>query len=432
MIFTMSRQAKFKISGLLKRQVIDLREGGLSIWIRKIATLSSIILSWALFPFMFFFMIFIRILKPILYIRFLRLESGRIGHFAGNTEVYLCERDAGLHDRRISDIFYHTHEICNRQLKVMWERTLPVSPVASLILDRIKPWLPVNKEHFVTIVSSDVSSDLDFYSLFARMRPHLHFTAAEEETGIHKLRDLGLSEKAPFICFYTRDSAYLKNVEPGKDWCYHDYRDSKIASYIRAAEKLTQKGYYMIRMGSVVAEKLNTDDPRIIDYAVNGRTDFLDIFLSAKCRFFLGSTGGLNAVPRIFRRPVAYVNFIPLNNRHVFLCTPQSLIIPKKLWSREKKRLLTFREVVDLGADKIYNGKDYETLGLEVVDNTPEEIAALALEMDDRLDGKTIGTAEDEELQKRFWSICGLNGTGKTPPAQIGREFLRQNRELLE
>lgn len=61
-------------------------------------------------------------------------------------------------------------------------------------------------------------------------------------------------------------------------------------------------------MGVIVKEALNTTNPMIIDYATKSSTDFLDIYLGAKCRFFLGSTGGINAVPRIFQRPVAYVN----------------------------------------------------------------------------------------------------------------------------
>ncbi len=42
------------------------------------------------------------------------------------------------------------------------------------------------------------------------------------------------------------------------------------------------------------------------------RTDFMDIYLSAKCKFFITSGVGLMAIPMIFRRPLLCVNYIPL------------------------------------------------------------------------------------------------------------------------
>ena len=65
------------------------------------------------------------------------------------------------------------------------------------------------------------------------------------------------------------------------------------------------------------------------------------------------------------------------------------------------------------------------------------EIAALALEVDDRINGMWEPTEEDEYLQRRFWSrfeslfeISRLqHGVLLT---RIGSEFLRQNRELLD
>ena len=71
-------------------------------------------------------------------------------------------------------------------------------------------------------------------------------------------------------------------------------------------------------------------------------------------------------------------------------------------------------------------------VGIEVIENTPEEILAVAVEMDERLKGIWRTTEEDEELQRRFWSLSKPSELNRVFVARIGAEFLRQNRELLE
>ena len=66
------------------------------------------------------------------------------------------------------------------------------------------------------------------------------------------------------------------------------------------------------------------------------------------------------------------------------------------------------------------------------MENTPEEITNLVLEMDKRLEGEWLIHKEDEELQKRFWSFFKKNDLNQVFLARIGADFLRQNRDLLE
>ena len=46
----------------------------------------------------FFAVITIRLIRPWILVRFQALGSTRIGHFAGNVEMYLCERDAKINE----------------------------------------------------------------------------------------------------------------------------------------------------------------------------------------------------------------------------------------------------------------------------------------------------------------------------------------------
>jgi len=297
-----------KSVSFLNRQFKQISVGGWSVFFRKPLKLISPVCETILLLPAALAVLIVRALSPFVIIRFGHLDSGRIGHFAANTEVYLCERDAGMHGKRVVDIFYHRLPACNEQLKKMWDRVLPVFNLASL-LDRVNRFIPGGREH---IIPRRDHQDRDIYGLVSRTKPHLSFTHAEESLGFCKLSELGIPRDKPFVCFYVRDSAYLKAKFPHIDWSYHDYRDSSIHDCIPAAEELTRRGYFMIRMGAIVQERINSANPMIIDYAINGRSDFLDVYLSSKCRFFVSSPVGLASLPMIFRRPIAWVNFIPL------------------------------------------------------------------------------------------------------------------------
>jgi putative glycosyltransferase (TIGR04372 family) len=406
----------FDLAGFLHSQTGDIRRGGLGVLAWKFFLLLLTTLALLAIP-------LVRALRPLVLIRFGIIGSERIGR-AGNTELYLCERDAGMCPPRTIDIFYHMLPIDNRQLKKMRNRVLNISFAASL-LHRANRLLPGYEPHTVSM-----PSDEDIHGLLERTPAHLSFTPEEERRGFEMLRELGVPDEAPFICFHARDAAYLEEKFPNRKWRYHDFRDSNIENYVPAAEELARRGYYLIRMGAVVKEALKTANPKIIDYAKIGRNDFMDIFLSAKCRFFIGSAAGLTAIPRIFRRPVVYANFAHLG--FLLTCTPRSLVIMKKLWLSSERRFLTFREMVDSGVGRFGRKEQYDRLGIAIIENTPGEITDLTLEMDDWLKGEWQTSEEDEELQRRFRSILIPDKRHEKIGVRIGTEFLRQNRELLK
>ena len=375
----------------------------------------------------------LRALRPLVLVRFGRLPGGAIGLDAGSTELYLCERDAGLHPERTLDVFYCTDRIPSHQLKKMWQRTLNVLPLVGL-LSSANSMLPGGAPHTIRF-----PTDMDFNGVIPQSRAHLLFKAGEERLGQSGLRALGVPQDAPFVCIYARDTGY-KGRDTGHRWSSelnldeslnHGYRNASIQNFVPAAEELARRGYFVIRMGAVVNETLETANPMIIDYASTARSDFMDIYLCAHCSFFLGGNGGLNAVPRIFRRPVLSDNFVPLALDNLLTLYPGSLLIPKKLWHREMHRFMTFKEFLEIPRGNWGWARHYERIGVDVVENTPEEIYAVAMEMDDRLQGTWRAAEEDEELQQRFWSLLKIREPTEEFRPRMGAEFLRNNRELL-
>ncbi len=271
--------------------------------------------------------------------RYARLMNCRIGHLAANTEVYLCQQDAGLHpDDTVFFFGWPNH--CNEQLAAMWARTLPMVAAP-----------PEN----AYIVDLQGNGDADNHALLRRSDPHLSFTAEEEERGARLMVGLGITH--PFVALHVRDHAYLK--------CgYHDYRDADVADYRLAAEWLADQGYTVVRMGAVVAAPLVSGHPRVIDYATTGRSDFMDIYLSAKCDWMISTGSGIDAVAAIFRRPLLICDLVPFTGA-TLTWGKQDMAYGKHI----------FRNGVEIhDAPVLYETQQYAQAGLTIQNMTPDEI----------------------------------------------------------
>ena len=249
---------------------------------------------------------------------------------------------------------------------------------------------------------------------------------------------MGLPVGAPFVCIIARDSAYLMSHQPETDFSYHNHRDVDINNYVLAAEELGKRGYYVFRMGAEVEKPLNSSHHRVIDYASSGmRSDFMDVYLGAKCAFCLSSYTGYDSVAAIFRRPLAFVDHAPLG----YLVTYQqtTIGIVKRLNTIEDQNL-SLKETLASGVAFAMSDSDYESKGLCLIDNTPEEIRDVVIEMDERLNGTWQSHEDDEKLQQKFWKIFPTNAvdSAKGRPlhgvikSRFGASFLRNNRWWLE
>ena len=199
-------------------------------------------------------------------------------------------------------------------------------------------------------------------------------------------------------------------------------------NYLPAAEYLANRGIYAIRMGYMVEKELPMVHPKIIDYASQHRTDFGDIYLVAKCKFYLAAPGGLQSLPWVFHVPMAYANTVPIKHKPL---RKGDIFIPSKLWDRKTSRLLTFREQIDSGAEEWFDTSIYAKYGIDVIENTEDEILDLAKEIDGRLNGTWIYSKEDERLQSEFRELWPSNHISFGFPSRIGSSFLSENRELL-
>ena len=136
------------------------------------------------------------------------------------------------------------------------------------------------------------------------------------------------------------------------------------------------------------------------------RNDFMDVFLGAKCSFCLTTGLGFDEIPHVFRRPMIILA-IPFG--HFRSHTDKNLILTKHHYLKKENRRLTLSEIFSYGVAFVYRSEIFEQKGVELIDNTPEEIKDAAIEMVEYLEQKKKLSKEEEELQKTFKNLYSHN-----------------------
>jgi len=151
-------------------------------------------------------------------------------------------------------------------------------------------------------------------------------------------------------------------------------------------------------------KKLISNNKKIIDYSYSKfRSDFMDIFLSSKCSFTISNSAGLDALSKLFRKPIVWVNFVPIawlpafNANYVYLF--------KKHFSIKLDRELSLKEIFDYEVAGSLNSEMYKKKGIKLVENSPQEISDAALELDDMIKEKNFYYKNQENNNKLFWNI---------------------------
>lgn len=360
-------------------------------------------------------------LRPFLKLKIGRLRYDRIGNLAVNTELFLRQR--ALRDDGARRVFL-SGTPCNRQLLTMIRRRLSVveSPPLAKGYEICRDLLDATHFH------ESLTYRFTEFDLFDGGPPSLSFTEEEEARGRAALRAMGIGPSDWFVCLHNRDSAYLDASQPGGKWGYHDYRDCLLENFLPAADYVAERGGFVLRMGQAVKEPLAGVRPRLIDYTSLHRSDFLDVYLLAKCRFMIGSDAGLAQVPVIFNRPVVNTN-VPFIDWASF--RSEDIFIQKRLFSEAEGRALSYPEILARGWQRFYRTEWLDERRLRLIENTGEDILEAVREMHERLEGRLVYTAEDDALQVRYRALLGPAHVFHGFRSRLGRDFLYKNKELI-
>jgi putative glycosyltransferase (TIGR04372 family) len=246
-------------------------------------------------------------------------------------------------------------------------------------------------------------------------KPLLKLTDHELTAGQKILKIFGIEPTDWFVGLHVREGAKGGEMRSGPD--------SDISTYYEAIKRVTDRGGWVIRMG-IGGTPLRPMD-RVWDYAnSNHQCDWMDVFLWAKCRFFIGTSSGPLCVPPTFGRPVLLTNATTLGytlNYH------NSMLIPKLLWSKSKNRYLTYREIF-YGPYAWSVRPNYDDGDVFLVSNTPEELAGAVEEMFIKLENVNI-FAKKTQAQMSFENIrLPFNNTSQ---GVLAESFLKLHEDLL-
>jgi thioesterase domain-containing protein len=83
------------------------------------------------------------------------------------------------------------------------------------------------------------------------------------------------------------------------------------------------------------------------------------------------------------------------------------------------------------GAQDFVTNQEYVAAGIELEQNSPDEITAMVAEMIDRIEGRTIGTDSDRALQERMRAHIARSVRFRDWQFEASPSFLRKHQSLL-
>ncbi|MDA9625130.1 TIGR04372 family glycosyltransferase [Candidatus Pelagibacter bacterium] len=377
-------------------------------------------------PITIIFGIFIKIIKPILIVRWSHLINTRIGHYLTNPDLYLLEKKDKIQSQNIKyfDIFYKPGLIsCNKQIDKMWSQKLNILPwflIYPLEFLRKRGLIFSNENTFKT-------SARDINNLIDTSKPNLKFSNNEILKGEKFLESQGLSPNDRFVCLMARDEAYLN-----KNYEYHYFRNANIENYKKSCEFLNSKNIFVFRMGKKVKKKISFQSKKTIDYANSDlRNDFLDIYLGSKCLFWLSTGSGIDSTAQVFRKPIAYTNQVPIG--HITTYQKNALVIFKHYFDSLTHEKIKYSDLIKKNLAFAYSGDQFIKNNIYIKDNSENEILELTKEMISRIENSFWSHyPKNKDKQVKFWQkfpyIKELHGT---ITSNIGKNFIDKNENLI-
>lgn len=291
----------------------------------------------------------------------------------------------------------------------------------------------VFRRQFTEKILAEISMEDSFFS-FIRLEP------AERARG--KAEYLQMGGGQDFVCLSGRDGFYVNHkYGTDKNFLIDEYRNSDIETRRVAVDYLQQQSIQVVRMGAGVQKEFSCAN--VIDYASKYHSEFMDIYLSANCKFFVSDLNGIQSLAALFFKPIVITNAGLLTTRYDYMPIfkqKTDIAILKKFWNPKEKRYLTIREMMKYEVESSFSKSIiavfylYKKQGIIPVENTPEEIRDVIQEMNERLDGTYSESEEDRILQAKYRKIVDdyPKGDNVLSHWRLGADFLRNNQWLLD
>lgn len=225
--------------------------------------------------------------------------------------------------------------------------------------------LPYKNNYYLTNYA------INFYRQDAKLNLKFNYFKMSKydiKEGWKKLKKFGINKNNWFVVLHIRDTDDT-----------HNFRNSNPLSYVEAIKCIISNGGYVIRIGRNERTKL----PKIkglIDYPFSDiKSDFMDIFLTANCKFFMGTSSGPAAVSQYFNKPLLLVNCLPVAG--YFELKKQDMFLPKILRDKNSKKVINLKRYFNLPINNYLEDNAFKKNKIMITDNSVNELKLSALEM---------------------------------------------------
>ena len=220
----------------------------------------------------------------------------------------------------------------------------------------------------------------------------------ELDTGQQIRQKFGIPQKVPIVTLHVRESGYLKSLS------YHDYRNANIENYIPAIDYLIKKGFYIVRIGDRAMTRINNAPKQLIDIHFHKEYSTLaDTYFILQSTFMIAGTSGPDRVAFQYGIPILNVNHI-IHDQEDGYDNNLKLVTYKKYYSKQLKRNLTLEEILLSPAFHYISNDYFNDSGIELIENTADEVLAATKEMLSRLTGE-YPEVKINEVNKRVKEI---------------------------
>ena len=307
---------------------------------------------------------------------------------------------------------------------LMVRRNLNFHPMACAI-DYWNRRLPGGERHSF---DSHITESRDLAGILWSADCQPAFTSEEDAHGYEWLESIGLGCHDRFVTLVVRDG-HFGGSHPYES--LHGFRNSDISTFVPSALWLAEQGIWVLRMGKRMKSPMIAEHPRVIDYAFRAdRSDFLDVWLMAHSSGCISTATGLDSVAQIYRRPMLFLNAMPLSAWHSY--TPCTWV-PKDLREVSSGRILSAGEHLDHAYGQ---HSEYSAAGLELVALTPEEVLQEVQDWWMALADQFHASQADNDLQQAFIDLLKKSPASRMkhgiihPEARISNSWLQRRFKL--
>ncbi|MDA7818277.1 TIGR04372 family glycosyltransferase [Sulfurimonas sp.] len=391
----------------------------------KIKKIGDVVIIISLIP----VVLLIRLISPIVLIRVDSIRASGIGHLLINNDIYINEKK-DYHKRNIDLFFYDSlygnkNHICNEYaLKKILENGMHKFISKRFIYlwkcHRLFPY----HEKFITI-----TSDFDKFNTILNSPSNIKFSKDEIDYIETILSKYNISE---FVCMANRDSNYKDKVFGKGKTDFQNIRNSKFSNCKKAIEHLSGYGISTIRMGKTI------DNSDLYKGMVNisERNEAIDFLLFKKAKFSVIPDSGVSSFSSFLRKKVLIHDLVNMHKKFIYVFQPQSLFLPKKYFSKEKEKYLSFAEISKLFYSEYSNEADvlnsFKCFNIEVHENGEDEILEAVKEMNERVDEIYVESKIDYELQQKIWLLFMSEKEFDMYQPRIPKYYIEKNDFLVD